>query len=79
MREEGLPLETCGCHKEGKLGRIKGGKTEDVNPRLEMQENTTGCSSESKPPVCRGCVALFSDIPSLLLTPTEWTEACLEG
>lgn len=49
-----------------KLERIKGGKTEDVKPRMEMQENTTGCSRGSKYQVCRGCVALSPHLLSPL-------------
>lgn len=52
----------------GKLERIKGGKTEDMKPRMEMQQNTTDCTRGSKYQVCRGCVALS---PHLLSPLTE--------
>lgn len=68
---------------DGRLERIKGGKTGDVSLRLEMQENSTGCSSGSKHPVCRGCLALCPpEKTHLLLKHTEpklWAEICLEN
>lgn len=66
----------------GKLERIKRGKTGGVNLRLKMQENSTGCSSGSKHLVCRHCIALPPpEKTQLLLKHTEpklWTEPCLE-
>lgn len=46
----------------GKLEGIKGGEMEDVNPRLEMQENRTANSSGSKHPVW-GLCSSFPSFP----------------
>lgn len=46
-----------------KLEEIKGGKTEHVNPRLEMQENRTGCSSGSKHPSLQSLCSSFPSFP----------------
>lgn len=68
----------------GKLRRIKGGKSGDVNLRLEMQEKSARCSSGSKHPVCRSSIALCPPVKTLPLVkkhtePKLWAEACLEN
>lgn len=66
----------------GKLGRIKGGKSEDVNLRLEMQEKSARCNSGNKHPVSRSSIVLCPPVktPPLVKKHTEpklWAEACL--